>query len=121
MLNGTLIAQIVHFCVGYYLLTHILLKPGLAVLQEYEARDARLNHDIVTLQQTLGEYEARRKKEWNECLQQLLREKPLMGAVMPARGGNFPMEEVNISEQEEAELVRMLEQRCREKLVDGKL
>ncbi len=114
MFNGTLFLQIVHFCIGYCLLKHILLKPGLAVIQAQEAREQQLNYDIVALKNKLASHEVSKKELWRDCLRALLRDKPSLEMGMRhmiMRDLSEPLPEISIEQGEQ--IKQAAARRCR--------
>lgn len=112
MFNGTLIAQLLNFCIGYYLLKYILLKPALAIIQAQEAREQQLNYDIVDFKNKLATQEAANKQFWRECLQQLMQQKPSL--EKDGTRAEFPMVElpqIMLSERDEHDLTALVTRR----------
>lgn len=59
MINGTLFVQMIHFCVGYYLLKYLILKPGFLFLKKEEQKEKDFNRLLVSLRKKISEQEER--------------------------------------------------------------
>ncbi len=62
--NALLLLQVVHFLVAYFILKHLLLKPGLKVLRKSDAPGSTLNPYLALFESEVDLQNALVKDQW---------------------------------------------------------
>ncbi|MBN2267621.1 MAG: hypothetical protein JW725_04795 [Candidatus Babeliaceae bacterium] len=73
IINALLLVQMFHFFVAYLILKHILLKPGLMVIQEEDAYDALLERNNLLGGEEVARQESALSERW-QVKRELLQE-----------------------------------------------
>lgn len=62
--NALLLLQVVHFLIAYFILKHVLLKPGLKVLRKIDDADRSIKRDLALLEEEVDLQNALVKDQW---------------------------------------------------------
>lgn len=63
-INGTLFAQMVHFCCAYVIVDRILLRPVIARIQSDDRKQQALDGDVLALQRRIDERKRYNEQDW---------------------------------------------------------
>jgi hypothetical protein len=66
-INGTLVLQIGHFCIAYYILKKLLLAPAIAIIEQENRAHEELEQRIAQLAQNLSMLEQEKQLIWQEA------------------------------------------------------
>lgn len=78
MVNLTLLVQVVHFGIAYYILDLLLLRIAVRQVQQEEHVLARLQQDISTLSHEIDQKKQEQAQEWQHMQQLLVQQKPVV-------------------------------------------
>jgi len=78
-INALLFLQIAHFFVAYFLLKHIVLKPGLKVIRSIDDADRAMQRDLTLLHEEVELQNAMVKEQWSRHCHVLRSRIPLLG------------------------------------------
>ena len=77
VINLTLIVQIIHFFIAYMLISRLVLKPGLALVQQEQNEKQRALQRVAAEQAVAADKQEIRKQRWKLCQEYFNEHKPL--------------------------------------------
>jgi hypothetical protein len=77
-INFTLVLQLIHFYIGYRLITTFLLKPVYAAIQQQQEYEADLVHAIQKQEEVIAHKTGEQQKAWSEYQQFFFSHRPLV-------------------------------------------
>jgi hypothetical protein len=77
-LNGTLVVQAINFCIAYWLLRWLYLKPAIAQIHQEEAVVIHLKSTIVDRSLIIDQKKRQQKEYWLACQQHCQERMPSM-------------------------------------------
>lgn len=80
-LNVTLLVQIAHFLIAYFLIRWIFIKPAYSLLTTIEAEERATHNELRVLAQSVQDQEQVVRNEWSACAKKLVNEKPSKSEV----------------------------------------
>lgn len=106
MINGTLFIQALNFFIAYIALKKILFEPGLKLLQKRAKKRAKLNREIVSLQESIAAEESDSTQRWRNFSKKIGSKKPcvLITSLRDERRSGAERQRI-IDPQEEMKLV----------------
>ena len=77
-LNGTLVIQVINFCIAYFLLRWLYFKPAIALIQKEEEFNVLLKNTITEHSLVIKQNDQRRQEYWSKCRLFFKERKPLI-------------------------------------------
>ncbi|HBY05446.1 MAG: hypothetical protein UV38_C0003G0074 [candidate division TM6 bacterium GW2011_GWE2_42_60] len=105
-INALLFLQIAHFFVAYFLLKHIVLKPGLKVIRSIDDADRAMQRDLTLLHEEVELQDAMVKEQWSRHCHVLRSRIPLLvkARVLPIKRQSKPLV-TRLSDDDEKRLI----------------
>ena len=81
VINLTLVVQMVHFAIAYYVLKIIFLQPAVAAIHKQDDHDAHLRAVLSAQRKKLAEQEEGQRLQWRYLKRLLQAEKPTIDGM----------------------------------------
>jgi F0F1-type ATP synthase membrane subunit b/b' len=75
-INFTLVVQIINFFIAYFIISKILLKPAIAIIQDDSKVEKEFLNLIKSRELKIQDKESYKQKLWDKSLNQFQKEKP---------------------------------------------
>jgi hypothetical protein len=106
MVNFTLVIQVIHFWVAYFILSRLLFKPAYDLIVADEQQARALEKQINRVETTIAEQTTNNKHEWVRLQQDLQKQVPPTQYAMVKAAAREPAPQPRVvSEQEVQALV----------------
>lgn len=76
MLNMTLVIQMINFWIAYVILTRLLLKPAITLVQSEDQRVMNLQTTVQELTEAVARKTLEHEQEWHSMRERLQQKKP---------------------------------------------
>ncbi len=107
-INLTLLVQIIHFLLAYWLLRRFLFVPIVQALQQEEAEQRQLKDRLHKHEQNVEKAEEVKHAEWRECHESLKSKKPLLASPAQFVPPIPSLEQIELPQEKRHEIISQL-------------